>query len=114
MSTIVGMFDDQRQAQEAVNGLDAIGLDEGSIHVLTRAEVSRDNSLFTAFARAIRPGDGAMSSELMRLGLDSEEAEFYEEELSEDSVVVVVKADGERGDRAMAVMQEANAAFRQR
>jgi hypothetical protein len=112
MSTIVGMFDDQLQAQKAVNGLDAIGLEEGSIHVLTRGELTRDSSLIGAFARAIMPGDGAVSSELMRLGLDSEEAEFYEEELGEDGVVVVVKADGEHGDRAMTVMQAANAAFR--
>ncbi|MEX2542187.1 MAG: hypothetical protein WD314_10260 [Trueperaceae bacterium] len=113
MSTIVGMFDDQLQAQQAVNGLDALGLDEGSIHVLSRGELNRDSSLFAAFARAIRPGDGAVSSELMRLGLDREEAEFYEEELGDDSVVVVVKADGERGDMAMTVMQEANAAFKE-
>jgi hypothetical protein len=113
MSTIVGMFDEQQQAERAVNGLDALGLEEGSIHVLTRARLEGNNSLFTAFARALRPGDGAVSSELMRLGLDREEAEFYEEELDEKSVVVVVMADGERGDQAMAVMREANAAFRE-
>jgi hypothetical protein len=113
MSTIVGMFNDQVQAQRAVNGLDALGLEEGSIHVLSRAELDRNNSLFAAFARAIRPGEGAVSSELMRLGLDREEAEFYEEELDDDSVVVVVNADGERGDMAMTVMQEANAAFKE-
>lgn len=113
MSTIVGMFDDQQQAQQAVNALDALDLDEGSIHVLTRGELNRDDSLLTAFARALRPGGGAVSSELMRLGLDREEAEFYEEELGPDSVVVVVRADGDRGDRAMAVMREANAAFRE-
>ncbi|MEX2536408.1 MAG: hypothetical protein WD273_12505 [Trueperaceae bacterium] len=113
MSTIVGMFDDQLAAERAINGLDALGLDEGSIHVLSRAELSRGGSLIGAFARALRPGDGAVSSELIRLGLDREEAEFYEEELDEDSVVVVVNADGENGDRAMTVMQEANAAFKE-
>jgi hypothetical protein len=113
MSTIVGMFNEQTQAQRAVNGLDAIGLEEGSIHVLTRRDLSADTSLFGAFARAIRPGEGVVSSELMRLGLDREEAEFYEEELGDDSVVVVVNADGERGDMAMAVMREANAAFKE-
>lgn len=113
MSTIVGMFDDQQAAQQAVNGLDALGLDEGSIHVLTRSELTRDGSLIGALARAVRGGEGAVSSELMRLGLDREEAEFYEEELDEESVVVVVRADGENGDRAMSVMQEANAAFKE-
>jgi hypothetical protein len=113
MSTIVGMFDDQTQAEQAIDGLDAIGLAEGSIHVLSRADLTSDNSLFTAFARAIRPGEGEVSSELMRLGLDREEAQFYEEELRDDSVVVVVNADGEEGDMAMAVMQEANAAFKE-
>lgn len=113
MSTIVGMFDDQQQAQQAVNGLDALGLEEGSIHVFSRAELASDDSLFGAFARAIRPGDGAVSSELIRLGLDREEAEFYEEELDGDSVVVVVQADGDAGDQAMSVMQKANAAFKE-
>ena len=112
MSTIVGMFDDHQAAQRAINGLDALGLEEGSIHVLSRSELSRDGSLIGDIARAFRSGDGAVSSELIRLGLDREEAEFYEEELDEESLLVVVKADGDTGDRAMNVMQEANAAFR--
>lgn len=112
MSTIVGMFDDQKAAQQAVTGLDALGLEEGSIHVLSRSELERDGSLIGNLARAFRAGDGAVSSELMRLGLDREEAAFYDEELDEESLLVVVKADGENGDRAMNVMQEANAAFK--
>lgn len=112
MSTIVGMFDDQQAAQRAVSDLDALGLEEGSIFVLSRNEIEQDGSLIGTLARAFRGGDGAVSSELMRLGLDREEAEFYEEELDEESLLVVVRADGERGDRAMNVMQEANAAFK--
>ena len=112
MSTIVGMFDDQQAAQRAVNGLDALGLEEGSIHVLSRSGLERDGSLLGNLARAFQSGDGAVSSELIRLGLDREEAEFYEEELDEESLLVVVRADGENGDRAMHVMQEANAAFK--
>ena len=39
MSTIVGMFDDHQQAQQVINELDGLGLEEGSIHVLTREGV---------------------------------------------------------------------------
>ena len=113
MSTIVGMFDDPKAAQRAIDGLDALGLEEGSIHVLTRAELEKGGSLIGDIARSFRAGRGEVSSELIRLGLDREEAEFYEEELDEESLLVVVRADGENGDRAMAVMQEANAALRE-
>lgn len=112
MSTIVGMFDDHRRAERAINELDALGLDEGSIHVLTRSQVAGDSDIITAFARALRAGTGAVSNELIRLGLDREAAEFYEEELDDESIIVAVQAEGETGDRVMGIIQGANAAVR--
>lgn len=112
MSTIVGMFDEQQQAQKAIDALDGLGLEEGAIHVLSRRGLNTGNSLLASLARAISAGDGALSSELIRLGLDREEAEFYEEEMGDETVVVVVKADGETGDEAMSVMRQANAALK--
>lgn len=112
MSTIVGMFDDHRRAERAINELDALGLDEGSIHTLTRSQVAGDSDIITSVARALGPGTGAVSGELIRLGLDREAAEFYEEELADESIIIAVQADGETGDRAMEILQGANAAVR--
>ena len=114
MSTIVGMFDDERKAGEIISQLDGLGLEEGAIHVLSRGRVSGRDDIISSFARALQPGSGAVSGELMRLGLDREEAEFYEEELDEDSMLIAVQADGELGDRAMAILRQGNAAFRER
>lgn len=114
MSMTVGIFDDQDAAEDAIDRLDALGLDEGSIHVLTRQRAERgEDSLAGFFARAFRGGDGTIARELTRLGLDREEAEFYEEELDEDSVLLAVEADDEADDAVLAIMRPASGTLRE-
>ncbi len=112
MSTIVGMFDDHQQAQQVINELDGLGLEEGSIHVLTREGVESGGTFLSSIARAVRPGSGELSSELIRLGLNRQEAEYYEEELDPEGVVVLVQAQGEQGDRAMEILRKAHGTVR--
>lgn len=114
MSLTVGIFESQDQAQGAIDRLVAAGVDEGDLHVLTRAGAERgDDSLFGVFARAFRGGSGAVAGELRRLGLGSEEAEFYDDELDEGSVLLAVQADRDRDDRVLAILREGDATLRE-
>lgn len=114
MKTIVGIFDDQTNAEGAIDRIDALGVDEGNVHVLTRrgAEAGRD-PLFGALARAFRGGGDAITGELTRIGLDREEAEFYDEELDDDALLLAVEADDAREADVLAIMTEANATLRE-
>lgn len=115
MSITVGIFDSQDDAENAITRLDGLGLDEGSIHAMTRGRVERGgDSILGALARAFRPGDGAVAGELTRLGLDQEEAEFYEEELDSGSMLLAVEAGNEHEDAVLAIMREANGTLRER
>ena len=114
MSITVGIFESQDGAEGAIDRLDALGLDEGSIHVMTRRRIERSgDTIFGSLARAFHGGDGAISAELIRLGLDREEAKFYEEELEDDAVLLAVEAGDERDDGVLAIMRDANATLRE-
>lgn len=114
MSTIVGIFHDGADAAGAIDRIDTLGVDEGRIHVLTRrgTEAGRE-SLFGALARAFRGGGDAIGGDLIRLGLDREEAEFYDEELDEEGLLLAVEADDDQEAEVLAIMSEANATLRE-
>lgn len=115
MSITVGIFDSQDDAEDAIDRLDALGLDEGDIHVMTRRDIERSGtSLFGSLARAFRADGGAVTGELTRLGLDQEEAEFYAEELDDESVLLAIEADDELEDDVLAIMRASSGTFRER
>lgn len=108
----VGIFANQQEAEQAVNELDALGLDEGSIHVMTREQAeSNSNGVLGGIARALSAEGGAVSSSLTSLGLDAEEAEFYERELGETGVIIAV-TDDDHADSVMRIMRAANGTVR--
>lgn len=108
----VGIFQSHDDAEEAIDRLSDLGLDEGSIHVLTRRGVERGgDTLFASLARAFR-GEGDLSGELTRLGVDSEEAVFYEEELEDEGVLLAVETDDDDQGEVLAILREANATTR--
>ena len=110
MSITVGIFESQQHAEDAIDRLDALGVAEGAIHVMTREGAQRrDASLVGAFARAFRGGGGAIGSELRRLGADPEEADFYERALEGDAVLLAVEADAEHEDGVLSILREAEA-----
>lgn len=92
MSTTVAVFDDLDATQRTIDRLDALGLDEGSIHVVTRRS-AEPGSWLAVFSRVLTPDEGEVASELSRLGVGDEEARFYEEELDEEGAIIVI--DGE-------------------
>ena len=113
MAVVVGIFEDQDSAERAVNRLAALEVGEGDIHVMTRDEVEGGGRSFLgSVAGALSAGTSALGGALTRLGLTSEEAEFYEQELGEEGVLVAV----ETGDRDAAAitsaLREANGVVR--
>ena len=65
-----------------------------------------EGSLIASFARALNDSGDAVSSELVRLGVDREAAAFYAEELDDEGVIVVVDADDAHDDEVMRIMRE--------
>ena len=112
MPVIVGMFDNQEDAGDAVDALDALGLEEGAIHVLSRSRLERNGTLFGDLARAFRPGDSAVSQELRSLGVDGEAAEFYDEELDANGILVVAQVGDDDEAAAEQAMERAGASTR--
>lgn len=112
MSTIVGIFEDQESAETAIDRLDALEVDEGSIHVLSRNETGGGGSLLGSVARAVSAGNTPLESRLTQLGLSRDEAAFYEQELGDEGVIVAVEADDDLDPEILAVMREANGTVR--
>lgn len=113
MSVIVGIFESQEAASEAVDRLDGMEIDEGDIHVLTRHELETNRGGFIGdLANALSAGSTPVESALTRLGLSSEEAAFYEEELGDESVLVAVKVDDDMDAQVSSVFREANGVVR--
>lgn len=112
MSVIVGIFESQEAASEAVDRLDGLEIDEGDIHVLTRNEMETNRGLLGDLANAFSAGTTPVENVLTRLGLSSEEAAFYEEELGDESVLVAVKSDDDMDAQVSAVFREANGVVR--
>lgn len=114
MSTIIiGIFDTSDEAQRAVDALVKAGVDEGDLHPISRHRIAAgEQGVLGPLPRAIGFGTGAVSNELTRLGVDQEEAAFYEDELSEESLLLAVETTEENEEKVMSIMREANATFR--
>lgn len=113
MKTVAGVFDTQVQAERAVSELSKLGLAEDSIRTVRRSGLdSSGRGIFASLANAIRPGDDAASSSLTALGLSSEEAEFYDQELDEDGALVIVYTSDEHHDEVMRIMRSAEGVTR--
>lgn len=113
MQTIVGMFTSQQDAQDAINRLDELGVEEDTIHVLTRGGIQRQaDTLIGVLGRAFTAGDTELEAELIRLGLDQEEAEFYDQELDPEGVILAVEVDEDRDPAVRHAFREANGVLR--
>ncbi len=109
---VVGIFEDQESAETAVNRLNALDIDQGDIHVMTRNDVEGNRSLLGTVAGALSAGTTPLEGRLTNLGLSSEEATFYEQELGDESVLIAVKADDDLGSRVTSALREANGVVR--
>ncbi len=115
MSTItIGIFETSDEAQNAIDALVQAGVDEGDLHPISRQRIASDEQgAVRAVSRAVGFGTGAVSNELTRLGVGLEEAEFYEQELREDSLLLAVETTEENEEKVMSIMREANATLRE-
>lgn len=107
MKRVAGMFDSQADAGRAVNELDSLGLEEGSIRVITKQGATEGDSIFTPIADALTPGDDRVSSSLSAAGLGRDEAEFYSEELDEEGALVIAEVDDAQEAQALEMMRRA-------
>ncbi len=111
METVVGIFDNQLDAEKAVNELDTLNLPADSIRVLRRGDAD-GGGLFSSFTNAFSSGNDPVSNELTRMGLSREEAEFYDKELHDEGVLVAARVSEDDHARVMSVMREANGVTR--
>lgn len=114
MSIIVGVFGDAAHGEDAIDRLVEAGVDEGRIHPITRQRLERDDrGPVSVLTRAVGFGSGLVSDELTRLGLGSDEAEFYEEELEDRGMLLAVDSDDADDARVLKVLRSANATLRE-
>lgn len=110
----MGMFGSSDRGEDAIDTLVRAGVQEGNIHPITRQRLERDDRRAIAvLTRAVGFGTGMVSNELTRLGLGHEEAEFYEEELEDEGMLIAVETDDENEERILAVLRDANATLRE-
>ncbi|MDZ7706799.1 MAG: hypothetical protein U5J97_02685 [Trueperaceae bacterium] len=83
MSTItIGIFESGEDAQRAISQLVETGVEQGDLHPIRRQQHASDGQgVLGSLFRAVGFGAGGVSNELTRLGVDQEEAAFYEEAL---------------------------------
>lgn len=112
MPTIVGIFDDQESAEEAVNALDGLELDADSIRVLSRSGAERSTSPFGGLARAFTAGDSKVEDSLLAMGVDRDAAAFYDEELGPEGVLVVADVGNDQADAVRAALRAAGGTVR--
>lgn len=115
MSTIaIGIFETADEAQNAIDELVSAGVDQGHLHPISRQRIaSSEQGVIGPLSRAVGFGTGAVSNELTRLGVDPEAAEFYEQELTEESLLLAVETSEENEERVMSIMRQANATLRE-
>ncbi|GEM_PF-977373 len=115
MSTItIGIFETSDEAQRAIDELVKAGVAEGDLHPVSRQRIAAgEQGVLGPLSRAVGFGTGAVSHELTRLGVDQEEAAFYEDELAEESLLLAVETTEENEEKVMSIMREANATFRE-
>ena len=84
--TVIGLFDDRREAQQVVQALVEDGFRREDIHTVTSQE---EASVGTLTAR----------------GVPETEAQYYAEGLRRGGALIIVEAADDRADRAVAIME---------
>ncbi len=108
LSTVIGVFFDHKQANEAIDGLRQANFSYERIRLVERGTGHFFNNLKGLFS-----GQSAVSSNtsdsLRNMGMPEYEAQYYQRELDAEHVLVLMNAD-ERPEEAFNVMRQ-NGAF---
>jgi vacuolar-type H+-ATPase subunit I/STV1 len=107
-STVVGIFKDRAQANQAMNALHHAGFDRSQI----RYAGSGTNGNFFEDIKHLFAGTNAsggnIAGDLTSMGLSDEEAQYYTNEHNDGNIVVTVKAPG-REQEALNILHSYNA-----
>jgi hypothetical protein len=92
-STVVGVFTDDAQAEQAINELRRVGFSDDEISVArggaaTGGFIDSLKSLFTGQ----EPATVTKADDFIRLGVPEQDAGFYESELAAGRTIVLVRA----------------------
>jgi hypothetical protein len=108
LSTVIGVFPTQEQADQAIDALRHTNFRYDHIRV-----VERGTGGFSDTLKGMFTGQAAMASNtaesLVKMGLPEYEAQYYQNELDADHVLVLMNAD-DRPEEAFSVMRQ-NGAF---
>ena len=108
-SVVVGVFEGEGQARQALSALRGLGWSDQQLGVLGAGQrlspASETNGLLTmaSASAAAEVGSSELSAVLVSMGLNEGEARFYAEQSGEGRALVVVDGGG-RADEARAVM----------
>src|SRR6266566_7217043 len=94
-STVVGIFSDRAQADQAMEALNNAGFDRSQIHFAgsgTRGNFFDDiKSLFVGQSTSF---GNDIANNLTNMGFSNEEAQYYTNEYNNGNTIVAVKAPG--------------------
>lgn len=115
MSITIGIFDNVAAAQVAIDRLVREGVAERGLHPISRDRIEHGRrGLRGPFPHAVGTAKGAVSSELVPLGVDRDEAEFYDEELEGEAVLLIIESDDAHETNVFSIMRDTNATLHRR
>ena len=100
-SVVVGLFEREPQARQAVQGVRGLGLDERQVGILAPGQASEDTppgaSTDVSGVLAIAAAGNDVARVLVEMGVPEGEARFYATEVGAGRTLVVVDADSQYG-----------------
>jgi hypothetical protein len=126
MWTVVGLFDDSQDLEQALNELHSRGFGEDEINIQQDPIIGQDKKLVADpnsgdISGVMLDPDSPAASDpgvvvemgdpigtLIDMGIPSKEAHFYAEEAKQGGTLLIVQTDDERTREAMNVMHLAN------
>lgn len=104
-STIVGVFRDQSEAEQAANALYNAGFEQEQIQYMVPGTSGSFFEGLKSFLTGTNEGGGNLSDELTSMGLSDNDAQFYANEYNNGNPILIVRA-AERGTEAMNVLRQ--------
>jgi hypothetical protein len=108
LSTVIGVFPDYNQANQAIDGLRQNSFSYDRIRLVERGTGNFMDNLKGMFTGQAVVASNTMDN-LLKMGMPEYEARYYQNELDADHVLVLMNAD-DRPEQAFAIMRQ-NGAF---
>lgn len=97
MTTLIGLFEDQKKAEKAINALSAADLDDVEFETILRWDEEQEKEILVAPAFAGYGSSGAAIavSRVPSWNLDDDEEQFFKRTVQRGGVLIVVDVDDE-------------------